>query len=297
MNTPSAVVSRQCNCKRTKEHLHYSSNHDFFVKCGLAFLLLAEGVAFVQGAVIGSTTILLPYDEIQRYNIVTSKTAELTGPYSFVNVVAIAQELILLLFGIVAVAMLHSAKERRTHIGAIAGVLGLFITGFVTKTYYVMASDAALARLPSMVSAETLETARRIDEEFRREYGFWGTAAPDVLNIVLSLAGVGLFVAALITSQHYTVWRPTQTAQAIALPHPEPPIVEATAMQRSDRENFCESCGSRMPAQTASCPICGHRNIAAPSVPEPTPTKFCRYCGAKIPRVSKFCEECGSRLA
>ena len=73
MNAPSAVVSRQCDCKRTKEHLHYSSNHDFFTYMGLACFLAVEALAFVQGWVKGSTLFYpstverVSYETVARY--------------------------------------------------------------------------------------------------------------------------------------------------------------------------------------------------------------------------------------
>ena len=60
----------------------------------------------MQGAVKGSTTLYLQNWEIQRYEIVVRKMAELTAPYEYLNRLVIAIELITLLLAVVAVATL-----------------------------------------------------------------------------------------------------------------------------------------------------------------------------------------------
>jgi hypothetical protein len=263
MSAPSAIVSEQCSCKRTTPHLHYSSNHDFFVKLGLVLLLLAQLAGGVQGFVKGSTTLYLSNAVVEQYETVTSKIAQLTAPYEYLKWLALGMELITLVLAILAVASLHSIKERNTHDAAIVGTMGTFIISMVTKLDYTSATDAALARLPSMVDARTIETARQVEEQFRVAYGFWGTAGPGAANILCSLLGLGLFIGALFTSHQYTVWQPVPSD----LSHPPPPTLEPTR-------------------------LVAEQPIAKPTVP----TKFCRYCGARIVRDSKFCEECGARL-
>jgi len=94
MSAPSVIVSQRCNCGRSKEHLHYSGNHDFLIKAGLLFLLLAEGISFVQGAVKGSTTLYLQNSEIQRYQLAMTKMTELTAPYEYLYWHALGLEVV-----------------------------------------------------------------------------------------------------------------------------------------------------------------------------------------------------------
>jgi len=293
MNTPSAIVSQQCSCRRTGEHLHYSSSHDLLVKSGLVFLILAEGISFMQGAVKGSTTLYLQNWEIQRYEIVVRKMAELTAPYEYLNWLVIAIELITLLLAVVAVATLHSIKNRSMHMVAIAGATALFVGGMIMRSCYISATDAALRRLPSLVDGYVLQTALEIEERFQHAYGFWGSPAPDAINTIFSLAGLVFFIAALITGRHFRAWQAAPPPEVTTLGQPE--IPQATTETLRER-GYCESCGSQMPVLAAVCPTCGHRSSTEPLVPQPKPTKFCRRCGAKIPRVSKFCEECGAKL-
>jgi hypothetical protein len=263
MSLISPVASSRCKCGRATSHAHYSGNHDFFVKSGLVLLLLSEAVSFVQGWVKGSTTLYLSNAVIEEYETVMRKMAELTAPYEYLSWLAIVLELITLILAVLAVASLHSIKDKNTHGAAIVGTVATFIIGMITKRFYISATDAALTRLPSVVDADLLATARQVQEDFQRRYGFWGTPAPDAVNILCSLAGLGLFMGALITTQHFTFWQPSSADVS----RPSPPAPE--------------------PA----------RPVAEQPIAEPTfPTKFCRYCGARIFRDSKFCEECGGRL-
>jgi hypothetical protein len=253
---------QQCSCRRPGAHLHFSSNHDFFVKWGLIFFLLAEGASFVAGYVKGSTTVYLPHYQISAYDAVMSKTAELTAPYEYLRWVVGFEELAALILGIAAVATLHSIKDRTTHLSAIVGVIVLFCVHFATLTYYDSATQQALSQLPSLVNADTLNTAQEVEEALYRACGFWCTPASDVFNIVFSLAYVGLFVAASLTARVMTVWLPAQIP-SIEVPSPRTTEIPEPSIKQ---------------------------------VPAMAPTKFCRFCGAKIPRVSKFCEECGKPL-
>jgi hypothetical protein len=267
MSAPSAIISQRCNCGRSKEHLHFSSTHDFFVKFGLVLLLSAQAVDGVQGFVKGATTLNLSYDVIAQYGIVNSKITELIAPYEYVNWLAIGLELITLVFAIVAVASLHSIKGRSTHDAAVVGTMAAFVFGMIVKWYYIRATDAALARLPSMVDARTMETWRQLEYQFRIAYGFWGTPGPNAANVLCSLFGLGLFMSALFTSHRYTVWQPVPSDLSSPLPRtPEParPVIETVS--------------------------------AVPTIASAKATKFCRYCGTKIVRDSKFCEECGVKL-
>jgi hypothetical protein len=263
MNAPSAIISQRCSCKRTTPHLHYSSNHDFFVKLGLVLLLSAEAISFVQGFVKGATTLSLSYDTIAQYKTVMSKMTELTAPYEYLNWLAIALELITLILAVVAVASLHSIKGRSTHDAAVVGTIATFAVGMIVKWYYIRATDAALAKLPSIIGARMWETARMVEEWFRVAYGFWGTAGPDAANVLCSLFGAGLFVGALFTSHQHMVWQPAPADLA----RPPPPSPEPTR------------------------PV-----TEQPIAKQTVPTKFCRYCGARIVRDSIFCEECGAKL-
>jgi len=163
-------------------------------------MLLAEAASFMQGYVKGATTLYLSNAVIEQYETVTSKITQLTAPYEYLYWLALGMELITLVLAILAVASLHSIKERNTHDAAIVGTMGTFIIGMITKLNYTSATDAALARLPSVVDARTMETARQVEEQFRVAYGFWGTAGPDAANILCSLFGLGLFIGALFTS-------------------------------------------------------------------------------------------------
>jgi len=194
MSVPSAIISQQCSCKRTTPHLHYSSNHDFFVKFGLVLLLSAEAVDFVQGFVKGSTTLYLSNAVIDQYETVTSEIAQLIKPYEYLNWLAIALELITLILAVLAIASLHSIKDKNTHGAAIVGAVATFMIGMITKLFYISATNAALTRLPSMVDPDVLTTARQVEEEFQRKYGFWGTPAPNAVYILCFLAGLGLFI-------------------------------------------------------------------------------------------------------
>ena len=236
------------------------------MKWGLIFFLLAEGAGSLAGYVKGSTTVYLSYYRISAYDAVMSKAAELTAPYEYLRWVVGFEELATLIIVIAAVATLHSIKDRRTHLGAIVGVIVLFCIHFVTLTYYDNVTQQALSQLPGLVNADTLETAHEVEEALYRECGFWCTPASDVFNIVFSLAYVGLFVAASVTARVVTVWQPAVVA-AIPVPAPAP---------------------ARVPEPPP---------VAAPTTPTSAiSTKFCRFCGAKIVRESKYCEECGAKL-
>jgi|GEM_PF-3976929 len=279
----AVAVPQACGCRRSDDHLHYSSSHDLLLKSALAFILLAEGISFIQGSVKGLTTLYLESWEIKRYQVVAEKIAELTAPYEHLKFVALATELIVLLFVIVAVLTLHSIENRGTHTLLLAGGVTLLIIGIIMRGYYVSATDAALTRLPSLVDGFVLKTALEVEQRFLRAYGFWGSPAPGAINAIFSIAGLVFLVAALITSRHFRVWQGAPTPEVTALGQPEiPPATTEILRER----RFCESCGSQMPVLAAICPTCGHRSSTEPLVPQPRPTKFCRYCGAKIPRES-----------
>lgn len=221
-------VSSRCRCGRAASHIHYSSNHDFFVKFGLICFLLAEGMSFIEGWVKGSTTVYLSSAVIGQYESVTSSIAELIAPYGYLNWLADGLELITLVLAISAVALLRSIKDRNTHGAAIVGAIATFTIGMITKLCYISATNAALTRLPTLVDAQTLDTARQVEEQFQAAYGFWGTPGPNACNMIFSLAGLALFAGALITYGQFTVWQPGSADVS----RPPPPPSQGMGMDR-----------------------------------------------------------------
>jgi len=272
MSAPSAIVSQRCSCKRSKEHLHYSSKHGFFVKYGSVLLVFAEALSFIQrfeqGFVKGSTTLfpiatsLLSYTRIVDYNMVITYIAQLTASFEYLKWLGMGMELLTILLAIIAIGSLHSASGKSLHVAVVAATVATFSLGLIAKLFYNSAIDAAWGQLSGMFDAETIRNALYVKEQLRINYGFWDGAA-DVVTAIFSYASLASFVGALATSRHSTIWQPTPTdlSRPLASAPEEKPAIEPTTV--------------------------------APG----SPTKFCRHCGAKIPRVSKFCEECGAELA
>jgi len=258
------VASSRCKCGRATTHIHYSSNHDFFVKLGLICFLFAEGVSFIAGWVKGSTLLVFSTGDIAAYDRVNSTIAQLTGPYQGLNNAAMATELLIIGFAFVALSTLRSQHWREIHLMSVVAVIGLFFLRWAMETFYGYLTNAAIARLPEFVDATTLAIAARIDGAFQASYGFWGSAGPDAVITILSFAGLALFICAIWKRDVVATWTPGTVTTVIEPPAPT------------------------TPPQPPTSPTVG-----ATTIP---PTKFCRFCGAKIPRESKFCEECGKRL-
>jgi hypothetical protein len=107
------VASSRCKCGRATSHIHYSSNHDFFVKLGLICFLFVEGLSFVSGWVKGSTLLYLTSDEQICYEAVTRFAGTLLAPYERLSNAAMALEALSLFLAIVAVSTLHSPSENK----------------------------------------------------------------------------------------------------------------------------------------------------------------------------------------
>ena len=267
MKSPLTVPS-QCGCKSTTAHLHYSSNHDFFVRLGLVCFLLVEGLSFVSGAVRGSTFLYLGPEERGAYHLVSRSIEELVAPYAPLTFVRVAVELIALALGAAAVATLHSVRERKTHEATTLCAAAIVSVGMALNWLHSSLVNRALLQLPNLVCQWTpscyqfLELATRAEARFAAKYGFWGSPSEYVI-LVFSVACLILLWAAALTTRVASVWQPTPAVPSMpAVPEPAaPPKEPPTAV---------------VPAM---------------------PTKFCRFCGAKIPRVSKYCEECGKKVA
>jgi hypothetical protein len=260
------VVLGRCECGRATAHIHYSKDHDYFVKFGLVWFLVVEAVSFAKGWVIGSTTLPFSSYDIEAYKRVTSTIAQLTAPYQNLNVAATGAELLLIAFAFVALFTLHLEKWQGAHFVSIGAVIGLFFVRWIFATTYIHLTDIAIARLPEMVDAGTLARVAWIDHAFQVAYGFWGTPGPDFVIVILSLTGLVFFIGAMWKRNVVTAWTPRAVTAAV-IPPPPPTT----------------------PVQDIPSPL----SVGSPMIP---PTKFCRYCGAKIPRDSKFCEDCGAKL-
>lgn len=264
MSLISPVASSRCKCGRATSHIHYSSDHDFFVKLGLICFLFAEAVSGIEGWVKGSTLLYFSTGDIAAYDRVNSAIARLTAPYQGLNNATMATELLIIGFAFVALSTLHSQHWREIHLMSAVTVIGLFFVHWAMATFYTYLTNAAIARLPEFVDTATLSTAARIEKAFQASYGFWGTAGPDAAITILSLAGLALFIGVVWKRDVVATWTPGIVTTVMEPPAP------------------------MTPPQPPKSPT-----LAATTIP---PTKFCRFCGAKIPRDSKFCEECGKGL-
>jgi hypothetical protein len=234
------------------------------VGLGLALVLVAFGLSFWSGVVIGGTTLYLDYSTIQAYTLVGQKTSELTAPYEYLNNLAMSLELFSLVFMLVSAATVHSLRKS-LHFAAV--VLGpvVMIADMVAKAHYNSLTDQALARLPSLVDSYSLRLAYAAQNRFDAAYGFWAAPA-QTLNGLLSLIGLVFLIVAIFTFKVASTWIPSEAQ--VPQPAVEPEPAHTTIPGKIETR------------QVASIEL-----------------KFCRYCGARILRTSKFCEECGKRLA
>jgi RNA polymerase subunit RPABC4/transcription elongation factor Spt4 len=303
MSAPSAIISQWCSCKRTTPHLHYSSNHDFFVKLGLICFLFVEGLSFISGMVKGSTLLYLTSNEQICYEAVTRAAGTLIAPYEGLSNAAMALEGLSLFLAIVAVSTLHSLGENKASlhkVGALGAAAALLVS-LGLKGYYGVMTDQALRGLHDLVCSEycclrctgMLDTATQVQQRFNAAYGFWGAASYVATSLLLVIALAALLVGAALTTKVVSTWQPTPTLSVTTVGQPEIPQATTEAVRE---RRFCESCGSEIPPQRIVCPKCGHKNVFALWPQEPKSSKFCRFCGAKMPRDSQFCEECGARL-
>jgi hypothetical protein len=250
------VISYCKICPRIESHIHYSDLHDALVKVGVAAFILAEIVAFVGGAVRGSTELHFDYSTIASYNAVTDKINQLIAVYQPINYISYVFEVATLVFAILAGITLHSYSKKKLHRGVLilAFVLGLLT--IATRYYYNSLTAEALAALPTLLDQGTLSAYAAVEQQFQAAYGFWGAQADFYAGImvILSVACLG---AASATTRPRLVWTRGESNQ------------ESTANETIRKATAPDTISKR---------------------------KYCRYCGAKIPRGSKFCEECGSEL-
>jgi len=267
----SPLVTQRCSCGRTKDHLHYSSNHDFFVRFGLVCFVIVEGLAIVRGAVHGSTFLTLYGEELRAYDLVTRATETLLAPYDYLWIPLIVTELAVLILIVASFATLHSIKDLKTHRITVAGATVLFIGNRSLAMYSSHLQDEALGRLQTLVCQWTpsdcssvMQTATSVDERFITAYGFWGPPSL-FLVAIFAIACLALLVAGSLTTKVVSTWQSTPWRTPVS------PIPV--------RESAIQSVESPAVMPTEGRPA--------------APTKFCRHCGARIPRVSKYCEECG----
>lgn len=93
---------------------------------------------------------------IAAYDRVNSTIAQLTAPYGDLNMAAIAAELLVIGFAIVALLTLRSQHWREIHLMSVVAVIGLFFVRWAMATFYIYLTNAAIARLPEFVDATTL---------------------------------------------------------------------------------------------------------------------------------------------
>ncbi len=221
-------------------------------------LLTVFGMSFIFGSIQGSTTLLLPYDQIDAYNTLTEKTDQILAPYA--TLLAAVTVLDFLAIGVI----LASAATFRRSIHKVVVFVAPFITtaDILLEGYYRSLTQQALTQLSSIMDTNTLNVALQVQEKFNAAYGFWGSPEYYSSVSVLSWATVVLLIVAAFTMKSITLSEPV-VGETKSIPEVVPSEKPPTPKERS-----------RIP----------------PGL------KFCRYCGAKILRESMFCEECGSKL-
>jgi hypothetical protein len=251
-------ATARCSCKRNQAHIHYSSTHDLFVRLGLLLFLVAEAIAFVQTYVKVTTVVYFPSDVITQYTTLMNEIANVTASYQYVNWLGMGMELLALAFAVTAVGTLHPIERKRTsHEVAIVGSIFSFVISWIFKWYYARLTQSATVQF---FGPQSMQTVTQVEEQFSAAQGFWGTATPGAINALCALVYLVLFIGALFTTIHYTVWTPPPAVPSPSAPELTKPVTE-------------------------------------PSVKPAASTKFCRFCGAKILRDSEYCEECGKRLS
>lgn len=265
-------------CKRTSNHVHYSSLHVWGVTCGVLLVLVGEGMAFISGFVKGSTLLYLDYDTISAYEAVARTVGELTAPFENLTNVATVLDIALIAAVVIIGATLHSFSKMSLH-RAGALIAPVLLAGEMTTSYYHSSLvDEALLKLPSKVSPYTLQIAAQAQTKFDVAYGFWGAPA-DLARGALTVAALGaLVICAFTYGRIDSVWKregPIMTPQETVRP--------AFAPETETQPSIIIT-----PPPTS---ITHSQNELE------KPTKYCRYCGARILRDSKFCEECGKNLA
>jgi len=257
-------VSSACTCGRTARHVHYSRTHVLLVQIALVLVAVTFGLAFITGAVQGSTKLLLPIGEQLAYQTVTEKISELMRPYERWKPVLIIIDLAALVLVIATALTLRSFARKEDHTAITISASIFWFVDISISAYYAMITDEALRRLPSLVDSGVLEIAMRVQREFDAANGFWGSPLEQAIRGLLSLVGVAVIIGAAFTSTSIRVWQP-ETALPAVQPQKQP--TSSTAVTQT-----------------------GTNQLEVPRM------RFCRYCGVKIPRESKFCEECGKKL-
>ena len=244
-------------CPRINSHLHYSSLHDALVKVGLAAFILAEIVAFVGGAVKGSTQLYFDDYTIASYNTVTDKIGQLIAPFQPINYLSYIFEVTALASAIVAGVTLHSSSKKKLHHGVLILAFVCGVLTIASRYYYNSLTAEALGSLPTLVGQGTFSAYSQAESQFQAAYGFWGAPADFLVGIILVVSVASLGAASVSTRPRF-IWTRDESVE------------QAT--------------------------ITGYPNLRTPAPQTNTESKYCRYCGAKIPDTSKFCEECGKEL-
>jgi hypothetical protein len=237
--------------------IRYGTIHRAAIISSTLILLTVAGMGFIFGAVRASTTLLLPYDQIDAYNTLTQTTDQLmtaNGGYWLLAVVYLIDFLVICVV-IASAATLRSSRHK----------IIVFVAPFVAtadillEDYYTSFIQHLLTQLQQIMGTNILNTALQVQQKFNTAYGFWGSPEYYATVAVLSWATVGLLIVAAFTMKSVTVSESTVGKAESApefVPSEKPPTTEQGPSRR----------------------------------------KFCRYCGAKIVRNSKFCEECGCQL-
>ena len=110
----------------------------------LICFLIVEGLAFVKGAVEGSTLLLLYPEERLAYGLVSRFVTILVAPYEYLTVVSAIVELFALTLTVAAVFTLHSLRERKTHEVTTVGAALLLSTGIAVNLLHSFLVDRAL---------------------------------------------------------------------------------------------------------------------------------------------------------
>jgi len=194
-----------CECGRNSPHLHYSRNHDLFLRMGLVSLLLAWCVGVVQLFVKNSTSLELSEGAIHSYEEVAGKIAASARAYEYLVILAAFETFAVVLLAIVAVWTLHSIDRRRRHLAAITGNIVFSLGRIATMSYHSWVNAQILASLRDVVSQAVLDDALQVEEALEQAYGFWGVPA-DFLVVVLLFVSLGLFLAGLATIRPFTLW-------------------------------------------------------------------------------------------
>lgn len=250
-------------CEKYTSHLHYSSWHEFSAKFGVGIVLVALVIAFVSGAVKGSTQLYLDSSTFQTYQFVYGELNKLLAPYQYLVYLSAIWELAYVILGVTLIATLNSWRGKLHLITAILTPL-FVVLDMATSYYYTILSQEAMARLPAIIlSSDMLNVAAQTDMKFEAAYGFWGTPS-NLVRGLLNLIGLITLLVAVVSCRVTYSFQPSKTEEKVqvSIPSPDSSQTVPSPNRQSEGINY----------------------------------KFCRYCGVRIPRESKFCEECGKSL-